>query len=158
MDETTLARFLAKVERDPVSGCWLWTGARSRQGYGHFRVGRYVLRAHRVAHEHFIGPIPEHLDVCHRCDTPSCVAPGHLFVGTALDNVTDMLAKGRSRSGEANAAKTCCPQGHEYTPENTYLQTRRGTTMRQCLECRRARDRRRPWPRITRGADTARGS
>lgn len=94
-------RFMAKVSPEPNTGCWLWTGTASSRGYGKFRIGsgrtRRMVGAHRFAYEHFVGPIPTGLYVCHHCDTPACVNPAHLFVGTNGDNVRDMDAKGRRR-------------------------------------------------------------
>jgi len=51
--------------------------------------------AHRVAWELEHGPIPEGMCVLHQCDTPRCVR--HLFLGTKLQNIRDMIAKGRHR-------------------------------------------------------------
>jgi hypothetical protein len=53
--------------------------------------------AHRWAYEHFIGPIPAGLFVCHHCDNPPCCEPSHLFLGTQQVNMTDKMAKGRHR-------------------------------------------------------------
>lgn len=85
-------RFWTFVERG--DGCWLWTGALGgRGGYGRFDADR----AHRVAYELVVGPIPPGLFVCHHCDVPRCVRPDHLFVGTAKDNAQDRDRKGRRR-------------------------------------------------------------
>jgi hypothetical protein len=88
-------RFLSKVA--PGSGgCLLWTGATTRRGYGQFyHEGRLKL-AHRVLYAHTYGPIPPGLVVCHACDTPGCVNPAHLWVGTVADNQRDMAEKGRA--------------------------------------------------------------
>jgi len=91
-------RFWAKVNK--TASCWLWTGHRDRDGYGTFRDVRHV-RAHRWSWEQANGPIPRGLVLCHRCDTPSCVNPDHLFIGTIADNNRDMVAKGRQARGAA---------------------------------------------------------
>jgi len=101
-------RFWAKVAK--TEGCWLWTAAHSRRRnatYGHFGVGRRVRMAHRVSWMLSNGPIPGGAQILHRCDTPLCVRPDHLFLGTQADNVRDMWAKGRGRavSGAAHPAR-----------------------------------------------------
>jgi hypothetical protein len=73
-------------------GCWFWNGTLSN-GYG--KMGRQL--AHRLSWEAFNGPIPDGLFVLHKCDTPPCVNPDHLFLGTHGDNVRDCLAKGRHK-------------------------------------------------------------
>lgn len=91
-------RFWAKVTKGP--GCWLWTGCTSRGGYGYLsRGGRGGgnERAHRISWEINYGPIPAGQIVLHRCDTPSCVRPDHLRLGTQADNVADMIEKGRGK-------------------------------------------------------------
>lgn len=81
------------------SGCLEWMGDKDRNGYGKMWVrevpGKRKMQAHRWAYEHFIGPIPDSLLVCHRCDNPSCVTPEHLFLGTHQDNRIDCVRKNR---------------------------------------------------------------
>jgi hypothetical protein len=92
-------RFLERVRKTET--CWIWMGGKSGDGYGYIYdggkgSGRH-LRAHRVAFELFVGPIPEGKQVLHHCDNPACVSPNHLFLGTELDNARDRNAKDRDR-------------------------------------------------------------
>lgn len=88
------------------SGCWEWTGATDRAGYGVFRIdGRKMTRAHRYSFTLNVGPIPEGLEICHRCDNPPCVRPDHLFTGTALQNRHDAMAKGRHPHGDSHGRR-----------------------------------------------------
>lgn len=97
-----LCRFMAKVKlrnsSQFSSGCWHWIGARNADGYGILHVKGKTQLAHRFL---FALLSNKKLSVeeliCHRCDTPSCVNPAHLFLGTASDNMRDMIAKGRDR-------------------------------------------------------------
>lgn len=82
--------------------CWIWTGKPDRHGYGRIRLPRRgkSMLAHRVAWEaHHAEQIPAGLCVCHQCDTPLCVNPLHLFLGTPLTNNTDRSLKNRSAKG-----------------------------------------------------------
>jgi hypothetical protein len=132
-----LDRFWSRVAEGEPDECWEWIGARGPQGYGMFQVKiRMARRAHRISYELAHGPIPEGMQVLHRCDNPPCVNPAHLRLGTARDNTYDMLAKGR----HVGAAKTHCPQGHPYNEANTYVSIgANGRPARQCRTCRRNR-------------------
>jgi HNH endonuclease len=90
------SRFWKFVVPEPNTGCWLWTGAQYRHGYGAFSIRRCVPRqAHRIAWQLERGDIPEGIDVLHRCDVPACVNPKHLWLGTVVDNMQDASKKGR---------------------------------------------------------------
>lgn len=76
--------------------CWEWNGNINPQGYGTVRTRGKTMGAHRVAYETWVGPIPDGMFACHRCDNPPCMNPAHIFPGTPQDNVTDMWDKGRA--------------------------------------------------------------
>lgn len=80
-----------------TDSCWLWMGYKSKDGYGVYKVNRKPVRAHRYSYAREFGDIPDGLFVCHHCDTPLCVRPEHLFLGTAKDNNLDKIRKGRHR-------------------------------------------------------------
>lgn len=80
--------FWTRVKKKP--GCWEWIGTMNRN-YGRFRGDQ----AHRVAYQLQVGPIPDGMLVCHKCDNPKCVRPSHLFLGTYQDNMSDKVLKGR---------------------------------------------------------------
>lgn len=93
---TDESRFLARLGEPTETGCREWTGGRFRTGYGRFNAGGFDWVATRWAYTHFVGPIPEGLDILHSCDNPPCCELGHLRPGTAHDNKQDELGRGRS--------------------------------------------------------------
>jgi len=101
-------RFDKKYITVPECGCWLWEAACNNQGYGVFQTGTLKASklelAHRMAWRIYKGNIPEGSKVLHICDTPLCVNPNHLFLGTIQDNARDMVKKKRSTIGERNPA------------------------------------------------------
>ncbi len=93
------AFFEARTDRQ--GPCWLWLLFVDPYGYGRCKDEGRMDGAHRVAYRTYIGSIPPGLlHVLHHCDTPHCCNPGHLFLGTNLDNIADRTAKGRSARGE----------------------------------------------------------
>ena len=136
MTEQELARFMKFVE--PDGECLRWQGALDPCGYGRFRLrGRSPL-VHRVAYEHFVGPIPEGLEIDHTCRVRDCVFHGHLEAVTHRENLR--------RGNNPMSMRTHCPQNHPYDFENTYVIPNGGG--RGCRKCRdesarRYRERRR---------------
>jgi hypothetical protein len=94
-------RFWAKVDQSAgPNGCWPWTAARTEKGYGRFFPKHGVgSRAHRMAYELTCGSVPPGRMVLHTCDNPPCCNPAHLYVGDALANTADMVAKCRHENG-----------------------------------------------------------
>lgn len=93
-------RFAMQVRKQP-SGCAHWIGGTDEDGYGVFRgeaVGQMYFRAHRWSWAfHNNQAIPKGGHICHTCDNPRCVNPGHLFLGDNAINMADKIAKGRAR-------------------------------------------------------------
>jgi len=123
-------RFWEKVSKGPDH--WLWTGGASNLGYGQIWDGERKVMAHRLSWEIANSEkIPPDLVIDHLCRTPRCVNPTHLEVVTVSVNT----ARGRAGEvgGARNRAKTHCPQGHAYSPENTYYY--KDGKVRVCREC-----------------------
>ena len=97
-------RLRARLREEPGplnTPCHVWTGC-VVAGYGQISLNGYPAKAHRVAYELWVGPIPPGLFVCHRCDRKTCCNPEHLYAGDAHANMGDMVRRGRSLRGERN--------------------------------------------------------
>lgn len=99
--------FWAYVRPGPVDQCWEWLASLDGRGYGQLRGEARTLKAHRVAYEKAVGPIPDGLLIRHSCHNPKCCNPAHLSTGTDADNHKDMVEAGRHfvpepRKGEQN--------------------------------------------------------
>ena len=135
--------FWARVVKS--DNCWEWTGKKQSSGHGQVILhrGAKQLGAHRVSWEIHNGSIPKGMYVCHKCDNPSCMNPDHLFIGTNLDNIKDMWAKGRGKPPpDVKSSRTECPKGHPFDEQNTYhYPFHNGRRCREChkLDQRRAR-------------------
>lgn len=144
----SLERILSRTVRDPDTGCWCWTGARSG-GYGHVQVGGAVRETHSVVYELVRGAVPRGLQLDHLCRLRCCVNPEHLEPVTRKENIL----RGTSQQA-ANAHKIHCGHGHELSGTNVRI-TRNGR--RACRACGRrwtneahARGRLRPSSSLTR--------
>jgi hypothetical protein len=126
-----------RIPLDKSGECWLWLGQRhKRDGYGLIKgTTNQPLRAHRVFYTIFNGEIPEGMVVCHSCDTPACVNPDHLWVGTHADNQRDKTQKGR----HPNTLKTHCKRGHELSGKNLYINTKKQRCCRTCIKASQVR-------------------
>lgn len=121
---STADRFLAKVVKG--DGCWGWSGGHNGKGYGAFHLTDRLVLAHRYAYEHFVGQIPDGLQIDHLCRNRGCVNPDHLEAVTHQENM---------RRGIKGSLTTHCPKGHPYDEANTY---RGPSGRRTCRACRSA--------------------
>lgn len=99
LNESFPERFWSGVDKRDSDGCWPWTRTVGNHGYGAIFKGKQ-LRTHRIAYELSNGKIPEGMCVLHKCDNRKCCNPSHLFLGTHLDNIADMVAKSRNNCGK----------------------------------------------------------
>lgn len=83
-----------------TDGCWEWTAHCIPKGYGHFRIGNKMHRAHRLSYELHVGLVPDGMMVLHQCDNRRCVRPDHLYLGTQEDNTRDMIERNRQATGD----------------------------------------------------------
>jgi len=127
--------FLDKISPEPNTGCWLWTAGNYRDNYGFFFLPeKKIYFAHRASYYFFKGEIPKDKIICHKCNTPECVNPQHLYAGSLSDNQNDIVKSGY----HFWAKKTHCVNGHEFNKENTYVRTRKnGNINRKCKLCRK---------------------
>jgi len=99
-------RFWSKVNKNgpiqphcpEVGPCWVWTASCAKSGYGQLNVDGVPVGAHRLSWKLHNGPIPDGIEVLHKCDHKPCIRPEHLFLGTQAENMADMAAKGRAPS------------------------------------------------------------
>lgn len=104
-----IEKYLKNYNADPITGCWNWTGAKTKGGYGHLRFLKKLTYAHRVSWIIHYGGIPNNLCVLHHCDNPGCINPDHLFIGTMADNMKDRDDKGRNGiKGKSRNKKQLC--------------------------------------------------
>ncbi len=104
VDLVLITRFNAKWVKDPNSDCHLWTASTAGKGYGQIKIPgtRKQIYAHVLSYMIHKGEVPEGVQVRHSCDTPRCVNPGHLLLGSSADNHQDMVDRKRSTFGERN--------------------------------------------------------
>lgn len=122
---------------DPMSGCWLWGGARSGGNNGNDygatsdENGR-VIYAHRASYEFFREKIPANLQIDHKCKNKLCINPDHLEVVSAREN--NMRSEGRA---SLNNRKTHCHNGHEFDEKNTWYEKNKDGSIkaRHCRKC-----------------------
>lgn len=122
----TLTRLLMRIEVDPATDCWLWTGARTAGGYAEAKVAGKVTYVHRFVYEAKVGPIPDGHHIDHLCRVRHCVNPAHLEAVEPVEN----WERGQSPT-RLNREKTHCVHGHSLA--DAYVEAR---GRRQCRICK----------------------
>lgn len=133
MTPRDLKRFEDKYTVDKATGCWIWNAYTRPDGYGSFSLNDRIDCAHRVSYKLFVNQEIDGLSIDHLCRRRNCVNPKHLEAVTQRENVL----RGEGTAAK-NASKTHCPQGHEFSKENLYINP---AGARCCRECRRIRQR-----------------
>ena len=134
-----LERIDARYDKPSEDECWNFTGYLNPDGYGQANAGsvngkQKMIQTHRAMFELHVGQIPLDLTIDHLCRNPACGNPKHLRILTVYENARD----------NGFATRTHCPQGHEYTVENTrHSKQKNGGLARYCLTCKREKTRRR---------------
>ncbi len=128
-EQIVLKRILDRTKKGQGDGCWIWQGVPAGKGYGQIIYKGVRMQVHRAVYEVLVGPIPDGLQIDHRCRTRLCVRPDHLEVVTCRENV-------RRGNGPAaiNARRTHCKRGHEYV--QVPYGGRQGRGRRVCNICR----------------------
>lgn len=93
--------FNKSVDKSNLEGCWIWTGYKMKSGHGQYSFNGDNVYTHRFAYLTVNPNFDQTLQVCHKCDNPSCVNPSHMFLGTQSDNSKDMVSKKRYAVGQA---------------------------------------------------------
>jgi hypothetical protein len=131
---------LAYCYPDPTTGCWYWLRGRNSMGYGYAQFNGAAISAHRLSYALHNGPIPAGYVVRHMCDTPACVNPWHLLLGTYADNTQDAKRRNRlkhhfQRPGAASAASKSVSSEAKRRAAFLSLQSRRANKLaRQAQE------------------------
>src|SRR5688572_8849275 len=102
-----ITSFMERVYPEPNTGCWFWTGRTNRDGYGQLHAEDNEFRAntaHRFSYLYHKGSL-NGLQVLHTCDVRCCVNPDHLFMGTQVENIADMVSKNRHRKPVGEKSK-----------------------------------------------------
>ena len=120
--------------------CWLWAHRVTKWDYGLMRLNidgkRPSVYGHRLFYEAYKGEIPKGYEVDHLCFTPRCINPDHLEAVTKEEN----LRRKRAAHKPYNITKRFCTNGHEYTPENTLIDSSK-TGWRRCRTCKSIKNR-----------------
>lgn len=121
LTENDRNRFWSKVDKS--GDCWIWLASKWARGYGVFTIRGRRYRAHRVSYQ--LSNDRDALGlVCHTCDNPSCVNPGHLYDGTPSSNMADKIKRGRQGNHGPKNPACGSRNGHSKMTETGVVEIR----------------------------------
>jgi hypothetical protein len=112
-------RVFDRISIGGLDACWLWTGYKTRHGYGKMRFRKRGYWAHRFMYELLRGPIADGLLCHHVCENPSCVNPKHLALLTPREHSEAHEHRSARKAARARGERTHCPHGHPFDEANT---------------------------------------
>lgn len=123
-----------KTEIDPETGCYLYTGSKNNDGYGQIQFEHMTMRTHKIGiylQLNLDPMLPYGPQVNHKCSNKHCWNPEHVYIGDQQENHSDAM-RARTHTSIQSKSKTHCPNGHEYTEDNTHIDKR---GCRRCRKC-----------------------
>jgi hypothetical protein len=143
--KSLIEKILMRTRIENLYDCWIWVGGTNSWGYGSMWVSKTESRkaVHRVLYQLVFGPLPQEMLLHHDCENTRCVNPSHLRALTVKEH--NHIHRPFDWIAAFHRAKTHCPHGHPYSPENTYLDHKGGRICRTCrgIQQRRYRARKR---------------
>jgi len=130
-DDRLPVRFWEKAQLTE-SGCWLWTAQVGHHGYARYSQDSKSRKAHRIAYEALVAPIPAGLVIDHLCRVRHCVNPAHLEAVTNAENIRRGESKPPSSRGSGPALKSHCSKGHAFSGDNLRINSRGARVCRTC--------------------------
>ena len=115
----TIDKLLKKIVVNQQTGCHIWVGTVTVNGYAQARLDNRWKYVHRAVWEHYKGPIPEGLQIDHICKIRNCCNVDHLRlvtprVNTLLSDSITAIHIRKPHCPTCGGEYTIRPNGHRY--------------------------------------------